>query len=100
MSANTLDKQPCRYCGEPTRQRAEGIPYCSMDCINEKRRRRDNNVLECPYPDCGWDTVYDPENGLSRAVAYHDIDEHRELHKKQLSSAETAPSRTDSGGAE
>jgi len=63
MALTKRDKKPCRRCGDRTRQRAEGKAYCSMDCINEQRRRRENNVLECPYPDCDWDKVYDPDGG-------------------------------------
>ncbi|USZ73755.1 hypothetical protein [Natronosalvus halobius] len=81
---NEAEPKPCRHCGTETTQRASGIPYCSMDCIGARRREKDNEVLECPYPDCDWKQVYDPENGLSRSIAYTNAEEHREEHRSAL----------------
>lgn len=75
------NKEKCLHCGTPTAQKADGKPYCSMDCIDQRRRERDGEVLRCPYPGCDWKHVYDSSNGLSRSVAYHKADEHRDMHR-------------------
>lgn len=88
MSSDGTEPEPCRHCGTETTQRAEGIPYCSMDCIGSRRRELDRENIECPYPDCDWSTDYDPDNGLSRAIAYHDAEEHREEHRSELAATD------------
>ena len=88
MPADGTEAKPCRHCGTETTQRAEGIPYCSMDCIGARRRELERETIECPYPDCDWSTDYDPENGLSRSIAYHDAEDHREEHRSQLTATE------------
>lgn len=84
QSTDQSEQKECLHCGTETTQRADGKPYCSMDCINSRRRERDNEALACPYPDCDWKVVYDPENGLSRAVAYHEAETHRQEHRESL----------------
>ena len=83
-SDNQIEPEPCRYCGTETTQRADGKPYCSMDCIGKRRMELEHETLECPYPDCDWSESYDPENGLSRAIAYTNAEEHREEHRAGL----------------
>lgn len=72
--------EPCRYCGTETRQRAEGIPYCSSSCIGRRRQEHRRESFRCPYPDCDWTVEWLPDNGLSKAVARVDIREHRREH--------------------
>lgn len=73
-------REPCRNCGTPTTQRAEGIPYCSIDCIKARRLEQAKETIKCPYPRCDWETSYLPGNGLSKSIAYRKADEHREEH--------------------
>ncbi|WP_226041529.1 hypothetical protein [Natrinema sp. DC36] len=87
MSESETELEPCRHCGTETTQRAEGIPYCSMDCIGARRRELEQETIECPYPDCDWSTNYSPDKGLSRAIAYHKAEQHREEHRSQLAEA-------------
>lgn len=70
----------CRHCGTPTKQRAEGIPYCSMDCIGARRREKNKEHLRCPYPGCEWETDWLPDNGLSKGIAMKEAEEHRQEH--------------------
>jgi hypothetical protein len=74
--SETVPAKPCRHCGTETTQRAEGIPYCSMDCIDARRREKRMETYRCPYPGCEWETTYDPEVRLSEAVADADAREH------------------------
>lgn len=37
---------PCRNCGAYTPVRVEGKPYCSMGCINERRREIEKRAKE------------------------------------------------------
>jgi len=74
----TLPEKPCRHCGTETTQRAEGIPYCGMDCIKARRREKRMKTFRCPYPNCGWETEYDPENAFSKAVFDADARKHRQ----------------------
>lgn len=74
--------QPCRHCETETRQRVEGIPYCSSDCIGARRREQQKETIRCPYPYCDWETRFLPDNNLSKAVAYRKADEHREYHAR------------------
>lgn len=74
--------KPCRHCGNKTRQRAEGVPYCSMECIGGRRREQEREKIECPYPNCEWEREYLPGNGLSKAAAYKDAEDHRKYHAK------------------
>lgn len=71
-------KKPCRHCDKETAQRDEGIPYCSMDCINARRREKQMETFHCPYPGCEWETEYDPAIGLSEAIADADARDHRQ----------------------
>lgn len=73
--------EPCRNCGTDTTQRAEGVPYCSASCINGRRRELEHEHIRCPYPGCPWETSYLPGNGLSKAVAYQEAEDHREDHQ-------------------
>lgn len=81
MVESYTEKKPCRHCGTDTAQRAEGIPYCSMDCIGKRRREVEGTVLECPLPDCDWTEVYDPDSKLQRLLAHNQADVHRESHR-------------------
>jgi len=54
--------KPCRHCGEPTEQRAQGLPYCSMQCIKTRGREVAQITYQCPYPDCGWSVDYLPDD--------------------------------------
>lgn len=72
--------QPCRRCGEETEQRADGKPYCSMDCINARRRELRQETYRCPYPGCDWKTKYDPEIPLQRSFAKKETFVHRGEH--------------------
>jgi len=74
-------KKPCLHCGEPTSQRAEGVPYCSMDCIGAERRKRRVESYQCPYPGCEWEDDYLPGNGLSEAAFNHAVEQHHREHK-------------------
>lgn len=78
------DTEHCRHCGSETTQKADGIAYCSMDCIGRRRREKKKETIECPYPRCDWEEKYLPGNGLSRGVAYKKADEHREDHREEL----------------
>lgn len=75
-----IESDPCLHCGEETTQRAEGKPYCSMDCIGARRREKKKETIECAYPGCDWETSFLPGNGLSRTVAYREVEEHRNFH--------------------
>lgn len=71
----------CLHCGTTTQQRVEGKPYCSADCIGRRRREQEKEVYRCPYPGCEWEIRWIPGNGLSKAVADREIEEHREGHE-------------------
>lgn len=75
-----IEPEPCRYCGKETAQRVAGIPYCSMDHIEARRRELRLETLQCPYPDCGWEIEYDPGGAFSRMKADHEIEKHRRDH--------------------
>ena len=92
MQSDDTELKPCNYCGTETTQRADGIPYCTMDCINSRLRELEREHIECPYPDCDWSTDYDPENGLSRSIAYHDAEEHRQQHRSELEGTDRSES--------
>lgn len=89
MTTNEIEPEPCLHCGTETTQRAEGKPYCSMDCIGARRREKKKETIECPYPGCDWETDYLPDNGLSKAAAYHDAEEHRYEHKTGIAGGST-----------
>lgn len=77
---DTQEGEPCRHCGTVTTQRAEGVPYCSMDCISARRRELNRETLDCTYPDCGWSIEYNPDSQLQTMEANHKIDKHRSDH--------------------
>lgn len=78
------ETEQCLHCGTETTQRADGKPYCSMDCVTARRREQEQESIVCPYPDCDWVTRYLPENGLSRSVSYREAEEHREEHRAEM----------------
>ncbi|ELZ05762.1 hypothetical protein [Natrialba aegyptia] len=81
------DAEPCLHCGTETIQRADGEPYCSMDCIRSERRKQEQETIDCPYPDCDWYTTYRSNNGLSQAIAFRKSENHREEHRAELEDA-------------
>ena len=87
-SDREIDPEPCLHCGTKTIQRVSGHPYCSMDCLNSRRREQSQRTYRCPYPECGWSTSYYPESALLKKEAYDEIDTHRNDHAESRASTQ------------
>ncbi len=74
------ETEPCRHCGTETSQRADGKPYCSMDCISARRREKNKETFYCPFPGCEWSHDYRPESTIAMIEFSRETEKHREEH--------------------